>query len=128
MWYFGAGAIGILMFALWIFCVFDVITTDESDCRHLPKMVWLLIVLFIPTVGSIAWLVVGRARGAQPRVRSQGSVPSRRFPEYERPGRHIAANPDDDEEFLRRCRARAEEQRRAAKRKRAQEEDGAGAG
>jgi hypothetical protein len=34
------------------------------------------------------------------------------FPEYNRPGRFAATNPDDDEEFLRRCRERAEEQRR----------------
>ncbi|MBE3016108.1 hypothetical protein IL992_44220 [Microbispora sp. NEAU-D428] len=36
-----------------------------------------------------------------------------RFPEYDRPGRFVPSNPDDGEEFLRRCRERAEEQRRA---------------
>ena len=35
------------------------------------------------------------------------------FPEYERPGRAVAANPEDDEAFLRGVRERAEEQRRA---------------
>ena len=34
------------------------------------------------------------------------------FPEYDRPGRAAAANPEDDEEFLRKVRERAEEQRR----------------
>lgn len=128
MWIFGAGAIGLVLFALWLFCVIDVITTDESDCKHIPKMLWLVIVLLVPTIGSIVWLVLGRERSGFRSAR-QEITSSGRFPEYERPGRHIAARPDDDEEFLRRCRERAEEQRRAARelrRKREQEEqDGA---
>jgi len=103
------GALGIAVFCLWIFCLVDVIVTDESAARHLPKMLWLLVVLLLPLVGSILWLAVGR-----PRVYSAPSRPSR-FPEYDRPGRHVAGNPDDDAEFLRRCRERAEEQRRRAK-------------
>jgi hypothetical protein len=35
-----------------------------------------------------------------------------RFPEYDRPGRFAATNPDDDEAFLAQVRARAEQQRR----------------
>jgi hypothetical protein len=103
------GAVGVAVFCLWIFCLVDVIVTDDSLCRHLPKMLWLLVVLLLPLVGSILWLAVGR-----PRVHSAPSRPSR-FPEYERPGRHVAGNPDDDAEFLRQCRERAEEQRRRAK-------------
>ena len=103
------GAVGVAVFCLWIFCLVDVIVTDDSLCRHLPKMLWLLVVLLLPLVGSILWLAVGR-----PRVYSAPSRPSR-FPEYDRPGRHVAGNPDDDAEFLRQCRERAEEQRRRAK-------------
>jgi hypothetical protein len=97
---------------LWIFCLVDVITSNEFEVRNLPKLGWLLIVVLLPLVGSIVWLVAGRPQtaGVAPRRES----PSR-FPEYERPGRQVAANPDDDAEFLRRCRERAEEQRRAAK-------------
>lgn len=105
------GALGVAVFCLWIFCLVDVIVTDESLCRHLPKMVWLLVVLLLPLVGSILWLATGRPRVTTTR----GYGPSSRFPEYDRPGRHVAASPDDDAEFLRRCRERAEEQRRRAK-------------
>lgn len=35
------------------------------------------------------------------------------FPEYDRPGRARATNPEDDEAFLRGLRERAEEQRQA---------------
>ena len=105
------GALGIAVFCLWIFCLVDVIVTEDSLCRHLPKLLWLLLVLLLPLVGSILWLAVGK-----PRTASRGySVGPSRFSEYERPGRHVAANPDDDAEFLRRCRERAEEQRRRAK-------------
>ncbi len=36
------------------------------------------------------------------------------FPEYDRPGRAAAADPDADAAFLEQVRARAEEQRRRA--------------
>lgn len=106
------GLFGVVTLCLWVFCIVDVITTDESSCRNLPKVGWLLLVLLFPLVGSIAWLVAGKPHGyGQPRLqRYERSAPS--FPEYDRPGRFAATSPDDDEEFLRRCRERAEEQRR----------------
>jgi hypothetical protein len=108
---FGAGAFGLIVMCLWIFCLVDVITSVEGTTRNLPRMVWLLIVLLLPLVGSILWLVAGRPEGVS-RERSTS-----RFPEYDRPGRHVAQSADDDAEFLRKCRERAEEQRRAYKQK-----------
>ena len=81
--------------------------TDESRIRHLPKIAWILLVLFFPLAGSIAWIAAGRPRG--PRRRTEGSPA---FPEYDRPGRAAATDPAQDEEFLRKVRERAEEQRR----------------
>ncbi|MEU6430683.1 PLDc N-terminal domain-containing protein [Microbispora sp. NPDC046973] len=107
------GGFGLVLLALWIFCLFDVIVTAEEDCRNLPKGLWIMIVLFLPEVGSILWLVAGRPQT----VTRPGGLPYKgntgRFPEYDRPGRFVPSNPGDDEEFLRRCRERAEEQRRA---------------
>ncbi len=112
MLYFG-GLFGLLTLGLWLFCLVDVITTNDGDARNLPKIGWLLIVLFFPLVGSIVWLVAGRpARAiAQPRSYERGTPA---FPEYDRPGRYAAPNAESDAEFLRRCRERAEEQRRKA--------------
>jgi len=107
------GAVGVAIFCLWIFCLVDVIVTDDSLCRHLPKPLWLLVVLLLPPVGSILWLAIGRPRVPTHRY-SASSRPSG-FPEYDRPGRHVAGSPDDDAEFLRQCRERAEQQRRRAK-------------
>ncbi|MEA2702306.1 MAG: hypothetical protein QOD63_251 [Actinomycetota bacterium] len=56
----GDGLIGFVLIALWIYCIFDVISTEDSLIRSLPKMAWLLIVIFLPDIGSIAWLLLGR--------------------------------------------------------------------
>lgn len=113
--------VGLLVMVLWVVCLIDVITADDSGVRHLPKLLWLLFVLLLPLIGSLVWLVVGRPVGvglwggsdAQRRQRSSA------FPEYESaPGRAVAQNPDADAEFLAQCRARAEEQRRIEKERR----------
>jgi hypothetical protein len=56
----GLGFFGFLLIALWLYCIFDVISTDEVLVRNLPKMAWLLIVIVLPDIGSIAWLALGR--------------------------------------------------------------------
>jgi len=61
---FGEGVLGVALLFLWIFCIFDVIASEPAIVRNLPKLVWLLIVIIVPDVGSIAWLVLGRPRGA----------------------------------------------------------------
>jgi hypothetical protein len=60
----GGGLIGFLLIALWLYCIFDVIATDEILVRSLPKMAWLFIVIIIPDIGSIAWLALGRPQYA----------------------------------------------------------------
>ncbi|NHA00924.1 PLDc_N domain-containing protein [Nocardioides sp. W3-2-3] len=94
---------------LWLFCLVDVITSREDSVRNLAKTWWLLIVLFFPLAGSIVWLVAGRPQPERPMTRGQGAAPG--FPEYERRGRFASADPERDEDFLRKVRERAEEQR-----------------
>lgn len=111
-----------LLGILWLFCVIDVITSREDSVRNLAKSWWLLIVLFFPLAGSIAWLVAGRPAVERPLTRGQGAAPG--FPEYERRGRYVADDPAKDEDFLRKVRERAEEQRREHERKRREQEGG----
>ncbi|HYH50920.1 MAG TPA: PLDc N-terminal domain-containing protein [Acidimicrobiia bacterium] len=54
------GFVPLVLLALWLYAIFDVIATDESLMRNLPKPVWLLIVIFLPDIGSLAWLLLGR--------------------------------------------------------------------
>jgi hypothetical protein len=105
------GVIGLLLLGLWIFCIIDVITTDDVVIRNLQKPLWLLIVIFLFDLGAILWLIAGRPWEQSSRRAAQAG-PAPAFPEYDRPGRFAASNPDDDEAFLRQVRERAEEQRR----------------
>lgn len=104
------GGLALIMFAVWLFCIIDVITTPEDASRNLPKLLWLLIVVLLMDVGSIAWLIAGRPWGVQ-----RTGVPARRGGGRPPVPVRRPANPDDDEEFLATLRARAEEQRRRAR-------------
>src|SRR3954452_18251829 len=115
------GLFGLIMLGLWLYCIIDVIVTDAARCRNLPKLAWIFIVLLLPEIGSIVWRVAGhpwpQASGADLPYRGNKS----RYPQYERPGRQVPSNPDDDEAFLRGLRDRAEQQRREYQAKREQE-------
>jgi len=87
------GVVALLLVGLWLFCIFDVIATDASLCRNLPKMVWLMIVFFLPDIGSVAWLLLGRPERAGWRPGDTN---------YRRPTTSSWRGhaPDDDEAFL----------------------------
>ena len=73
----GGGVFGLVLLVLWIYCIFDVISSDDSLVRNLPKMAWLVIVVFIPTIGSVAWLALGRPPYASWRPGGYESRPPR---------------------------------------------------
>ena len=54
------GITGLLLLGIWIWAIFDVIATDEAMIRSLPKGLWLLLVLILPTIGAVAWIALGR--------------------------------------------------------------------
>ncbi|MFI5101233.1 MAG: PLD nuclease N-terminal domain-containing protein [Actinomycetes bacterium] len=107
----GDGLVALLVLGFWIFCLFDVITTDESLMRNLSKTWWIVIVLFFSVVGSIMWLVAGRPQGqagaGMPYRGNRGESGTRFGPP---PGAQGGgglvgaaprrAAPDDDPEFL----------------------------
>ncbi|GAC1443208.1 MAG: PLDc N-terminal domain-containing protein [Mycobacteriales bacterium] len=98
---------------LLVYCLLDVLRTPAQQVRNLPKPIWLLLCLLPPVIGPICWLLFGRppfVPGAgRPAQRNRG-IP----PEYDRPGRAVPQNPDDDAAFLQGLRDRAEAQRRLA--------------
>jgi hypothetical protein len=115
------GSLSLVLFALWVFCLIDVIVTEDALCRNLPKVWWLLIVLVLFDIGAVLWLVAGRTWQDRAAVRGRADLAG--YPEYERPGRFAATHPDDDEDFLRRCRERADEQRQRYRDQQARVED-----
>jgi len=130
---FGGGLFAVAVIALWVYCILDVIATNESVIRNLPKVVWLLVVVFVPTIGSIAWLLLGRPEGAGFAL---GGSTYRSEPRQGRVGRPSARAPgpippDDDPRFLaqidertRKLRQWEEELKRREDELRRREEDG----
>ena len=99
---------------LGIYCLIEAISSRDDEVRHLSRVWWILLILFFPFVGSVAWLAAGRPVRAPRRV-GPHERPAAEFPEYDRPGRFAASDPEADAEFLRTVRERAEEQRRKAR-------------
>jgi len=88
---FGEGFLGIALLFLWVFCILDVISTEDVLCRNLPKYAWLFLVIILSDVGCIAWLLLGRPVEAGFRIGSQvgGYKPQRR-----------ALGPEDSPDFM----------------------------
>ncbi|MDP9118129.1 MAG: PLD nuclease N-terminal domain-containing protein [Actinomycetota bacterium] len=108
------GFAGLVFLALWIFCIVDVITTPAERCRHLPKPLWLMTVILLSDIGSIAWLVAGHTWDGKTGQRTL-PIPmpaARNRPGAARPGAARPTNPDDDEEFLASLRTQTDERRR----------------
>ncbi len=59
MTWFGGGILGLAVLVLSIFSIFDV-GSEETLVRNLPKAGWLPLVIFVPPIGPIAWLIMGR--------------------------------------------------------------------
>lgn len=49
----------VLPFALTLYALVDCAQNDET--RNLPKWAWILLVIFFPPIGSIAYLITGRS-------------------------------------------------------------------
>ncbi|MGM7699587.1 PLD nuclease N-terminal domain-containing protein [Microbacterium sp. A84] len=65
--------LSILVVALMIVALIDVITRDNAQVKRLPKMVWIILVIFLPLIGSILWFALGREY-------SGGGIPMPRMP------------------------------------------------
>ena len=101
---------------LWIYCIFDVIAAEESLVRHMPKLVWLVVVIFLSTIGSLAWLILGRPAAASfvpGATRARRSRPARPRPR----GTRAPTGPEDSPEFLAQMHERASRLRREEERR-----------
>ena len=80
------GFIAVFAIALMLYAFVDCAMRDESQIKKLPKWGWLLVIFIFSSLGSIAYLVVGREGKLQKRTKK--SKP-RIIP------------PDDNPDFLR---------------------------
>ncbi|MFI8767770.1 PLD nuclease N-terminal domain-containing protein [Streptomyces sp. R-07] len=89
----------ILPLALTIYAFIDCLNTPEDEAKHLPKVVWVIIILLFWIVGPIVWFAAGKMRHAP----AGGRTPS----EWHRNHRHEWVAPDDNPEFLKSLREEA---------------------
>ena len=88
-----------------IYALIDCMQTPGDLARSIPKPLWLLLIAFIPILGALAWLTLGRPRDGEfgngsGGGGSRGSASGPRLPGL--PGRRRGpVAPDDDESFLR---------------------------
>jgi len=54
--------VGVLPIILIIFCLFDITRSTFKD--SLNKLLWTIIIVFVPIMGSILYLVLGRSQKA----------------------------------------------------------------
>ncbi|MEU9717247.1 PLD nuclease N-terminal domain-containing protein [Streptomyces sp. NPDC047976] len=88
----------LLILALTIYAFIDCLNTPEEEVKHLPKTVWVLIILLFSIVGPVVWLFAGRKRSA---VGGGGG----------RGRRQQWVAPDDNPEFLKSLREEQEKNR-----------------
>lgn len=69
----------ILLLAM-VFALIDIIMRDEWQVRHLPKFGWILLVIFLPLIGTVLWFVIGREYGAASSNEGIGSLMAQRSP------------------------------------------------
>ncbi|WP_030757973.1 MULTISPECIES: PLD nuclease N-terminal domain-containing protein, partial [unclassified Streptomyces] len=83
----------LLILALTIYAFIDCLNTPEAEVKHLPKVVWVIIILLFSIVGPVVWLFAGKDR-----VASGGG----------RARRTQWVAPDDNPEFLKSLREEQE--------------------
>lgn len=97
-----AAVLILVALGVWLFCLFEVLSTDERETRLLPKFGWFLVVLLGFELGAVAWLLFGRRRRFVP-VRVSAWPPDFLLSRGDEPAdQHGQAplGPDDDPEFL----------------------------
>ncbi|WFE38783.1 PLD nuclease N-terminal domain-containing protein [Micromonospora sp. WMMD998] len=68
------------------------LSAEDGQVKALPRLVWVLVILFFPIVGPIAWFVAGRERPDGP-LGAAGTAGSTA-------PAHRPVAPDDDPDFL----------------------------
>jgi len=79
--------LGVVVVILTVYTLVDCALFDRNRVRGVPRWAWILMIIFLPVLGAVLWLLIGRGR------RSAAG------PAGGRVTRQMA--PDDDPDFLR---------------------------
>ena len=94
----------VLVLALTIYALLDCARTPEELMpARMPKVVWIVLIVFVVGIGPIAWIIVSRVKAAEERggVVEPTVWSSKEGTQFRRPERPRPVAPDDDPEFLR---------------------------
>jgi len=72
--------LALLILAIVVGALVDIITRPEDRVKHLPKVGWILLVVFLPLIGSLVWFMAGHDYGPRNEYVSFGD-PRRREPQ-----------------------------------------------
>jgi len=64
----------VVYLALVVFALVDVLTSNDGQVKHLPKIGWVILIVLLPLIGSIVWLIAGKDR-ALPTMRRPEPTP-----------------------------------------------------
>ena len=53
-------AVAVVTFMLVLGALIDIILRQDGQVKHLPKTMWIMIVIFLPLIGCILWFTIGR--------------------------------------------------------------------
>lgn len=79
-----------------IYCLIDCAQARPERIRNLPRWAWIIMIVLLPILGSIAWLIAGRPN-MDDFVADAPAGPK---------------GPDDDPDFLRQLRSDTDQRRR----------------
>ena len=53
----GGGIVGLLILICWIVAIVQIL---QSSLPSTNKLIWILVVIFLPIIGTILWFIIGR--------------------------------------------------------------------
>lgn len=77
----------------------DVVTRDDWQVKHLPKLVWILLIVLLPLIGSIVWFLVGRDWSARAETAGRWASESRIMSRPAAPVAPIAPQPSTEDQL-----------------------------
>ena len=80
----------LISLVLSVYALISCIQTPDKDVPYLPKLVWIVLIVFVPFVGPIVWLLMSRTRSGRADSAVRPPKPATR-----------PTAPDDDPDFLR---------------------------
>ncbi|GAA1849597.1 PLD nuclease N-terminal domain-containing protein [Myceligenerans crystallogenes] len=96
--------LGVLYVALVVYTLVDVVQSDDEERHGLPKFLWVVAIILLPLIGSIAWIltvyIARRKKGRAIAADWERAASPSPAPQQPRRDDKPPAGPEDDPEYL----------------------------